>query len=69
MIIIKKEALSYFYTKREHRKNIVTKVSVIVLRDRHRVTLIKMVLRKNKKVIWKNIIIVGYLRMSATKCL
>jgi hypothetical protein len=31
--IIKKEALSNFYTKRESRKELVTKVSVIALRQ------------------------------------
>jgi hypothetical protein len=48
MVIIKKEALSYFYTKREHRKNLVTKVSVIALRSRHRVTLVKLTAHENK---------------------
>ena len=36
MIIIKKEALSDFYIKREHRKNLVTKESVIALRQSNR---------------------------------
>jgi hypothetical protein len=32
MVIIKKKTLSYFYTKREHSKKLVTKISVIALR-------------------------------------
>jgi hypothetical protein len=46
MVIIKKEALSYFYTKGERRKNLVTKVSVIALRHHHRVTLIKPIFHR-----------------------
>jgi hypothetical protein len=51
MVIIKKEALSYFYTKGEHRKNLVTKVSVIALQSRHRVTLVKLTAHGNKRPI------------------
>ena len=31
MVIIKMEVLSYFYTRREHRKQLLKKVSVIAL--------------------------------------
>ncbi len=69
MVIIKKEALSYFYTKGEHRKNLVTKVSVIALRSRHRVTLVKLTAHENKTPIGKFVFIVRYLELSASKCL